>query len=264
MHKKIIGASFLFFVLVDALFLYLALTITPVNLKRNRFTYEYGDTISTNPADYFNANDNVLLNVQLNLTAVNDEVGVYKVSATYFTKVFEFEIEIADTVKPKVQLKKVEYDININKKIYAKNMIESVVDKSTTEVFFIDESTNEVTKYKSYAVAGSYIERIVVRDAYGNQSASLRVKITVHDNTVPPVFVGAEDMVIDLYTDFFPLTGVRAIDDLEGDITDRIEASGKVDIEKPGVYKVVYTVSDKAGNTAKLTRKITVKDPLQQ
>ena len=260
MQKKIIVSSVLFFVLIDALLIFLALTITPVNLKRNHFTYEYGDTISTDPADYFNANDNVLLNVQLDLSAVTNEVGVYKVKATYFTKEFHFEIEIADTIKPKVQLKKVEYDINVNKKIYAKDMIESVVDKSATEVFFIDESTNEVTKHKVYAAAGSYIERIVVRDKYGNQSASLRVKITVHDNTVPPVFKGVDDMIIDMHTDFFPLMGVRAIDDLEGDISDRITFSGKVDIEKAGTYKIVYTVSDKAGNMAKVTRKIIVSE----
>ena len=258
MCKKIIVSTFMFFVLVDALFIFLALTITPVTLKRNRFTYEYGQTVSTNPADYFNANDNILMNVQLDLTNVSDEVGVYKVSATYFTKTFDFEIEVADTVKPKVKLKKVEYDININKKIYAKNMIESVEDRSATEVFFINETTNELSGYKVYTVAGSYIERIVVRDAYGNQSTSLRVKITVHDNKVAPVFNGVEDMTIELHTDFFPLMGVRAIDDLEGDISERITYSGYVDIENPGTYKVTYTVKDKAGNTAKATRVITV------
>ena len=67
MNKKIIVSSVTFLLLVDALFIYLALTITPVNLKRNRFLYEYGETVSTDPADYFNANDNVLLNVQLDL-----------------------------------------------------------------------------------------------------------------------------------------------------------------------------------------------------
>ena len=107
-----------------------------------------------------------------------------------------------DTQKPTVELKQVEYDININKKIYAKNMIKSVVDKSATEVFFVDESTNQLSKYKQYAIAGSYIERIVVRDAYGNQSASLRVKINVHDNAIAPVFYGVEDITITFFIRF--------------------------------------------------------------
>ena len=258
MRNKIIAASVMFFVLVDALLIYLALTITPVTLKRNHFTYEYGEVISTNPADYFNANDKILLNVKLDLTGVSDQVGTYEAKGTYNNKVFSFEIEVKDTQKPKVELKQVEYDINVNKKIYAKNMIKSVVDKSATEVFFVDESTNQLSKYKQYAIAGSYIERIVVRDVYGNQSASLRVKITAHDNAVAPVFRGIEDITIKQYSMFFALMDVVAIDDLEGDVTERIEVSGTVNIEVKGVYELVYSVSDKAGNIAKVTRKVTV------
>ena len=260
MHKKIIAASVAFFVIVDVALIYLALTITPVTLKRNHFTYEYGEVVSTDPADYFNANDNILLNVKLDLSLVGNEVGTYQASAVYNTKTFNFEIEIKDTLKPKVELKKVEYDINVNTKIYAKNMIKSVEDKSATEVFFVDENTNELSKYKQYAIAGSYIERIVVRDAYGNQSASLRVKISVHDNKVPPVFYGIEDITITQYNVFFPLQGVRAVDDLEGDISDRVEIEGTVDTTALGTYEITYSIKDKAGNTTKVTRKVTVEE----
>ncbi len=258
MHKKIIVSSVVFFVFVDAMLIYLALTITPVNLKRNRFTYEYGETISTDPADYFNANDKILMNVKLDLSEISDQVGVYNASASYNNKVFYFEVEVKDTVKPKAELKNVEYDINVNTKIYAKNLIKSVEDKSATEVFFVDEKTNELSKYKQYTVAGSYIERIVVRDSYGNQSASLRVKISVHDNKIAPQFRGLEDIFIEQYSVFFPLNGVKAIDDLEGDITERIEVNGVVDTTKAGTYKLVYSVKDRAGNMTKVTRKVTV------
>ena len=258
MQKKIIVSSVLFFILIDAVFICLSLTITPVTLKRNHFTYEYGEVISTNPADYLNANDNILLNVKLDLSAVSNQVGIYNASASYNNKVFNFEVEIKDTLKPKVELKKVEYDINVNKRIYAKNMIKSVEDRSATEVFFIDETTNELSKYRQYTNAGSYIERIVVRDAYGNQSASLRVKITVHDNKIAPELRGVEDIVILQHSLFFPLSGVRAIDDLEGDITERIVVTGSVDTTTKGTYKIVYSVKDRAGNIKKVTRKVTV------
>ena len=87
-----------------------------MTLKRNHFTYEYGEVISTNPADYLNANDNILLNVKLDLSAVSNQVGIYNASASYNNKVFNFEVEIKDTLKPKVELKKVEYDINVYKR----------------------------------------------------------------------------------------------------------------------------------------------------
>ncbi|MFR6100674.1 MAG: immunoglobulin-like domain-containing protein, partial [Longibaculum sp.] len=52
--------------------------------------------------------------------------------------------------------------------------------------------------------------------------------------------------------------GVKAIDDIEGDITSRMIISGEVNNQVPGVYQIVYTVSDKDGNIGKAVRKVTV------
>ena len=55
MQNKIIISTLSFFIIIEALLIYIALTMTPLQLKRNCFTYEYGETISTKVDDYVNA-----------------------------------------------------------------------------------------------------------------------------------------------------------------------------------------------------------------
>ena len=83
MKKKIISVVLGFFVVASTLFTILALNITPVTLKRDIFEYEYGSVISNNPADYVNANESVINEVKLNFSNLKNEIGLYKVSATY-------------------------------------------------------------------------------------------------------------------------------------------------------------------------------------
>lgn len=85
--------------------------------------------------------------------------------------------------------------------------------------------------------------------------------ITPPADTTKPVISGADDVTLDYGAVFDPKAGVTAEDDIDGNLTDDIEISGDtVDTSKPGTYTVVYTVSDKAGNTVTASRKVTVKD----
>ena len=258
MAKKIIMIILSFFVFIDILFIYLILTTTPITLKRTRFTYEYGETINTDPSYYFNANDHVLMNVQMNLTNILTEVGIYQASATYYDTVFDFEVEVIDTVKPKFILKQVEYEVILNEKIYAEDLLVEIEDLSETKIHFINEETNEKFDYKVYNEVGSYIERIIVEDVYGNQSASLRVKISVVKNKVPPYFIGIENIEIKKDSYFDPLEKIKAVDELDGDLTNSIMINGTVNVNECGTYALTYTVSDSDGNTVKTVRIIKV------
>ena len=94
MKKKIISVVLGFFVVASTLFTILALNITPVTLKRDIFEYEYGSVISNNPADYVNANESVINEVKLNFSNLKNEIGLYKVSATYAGVELPFYIKI--------------------------------------------------------------------------------------------------------------------------------------------------------------------------
>lgn len=258
MQNKIIITILSGFIIIDTLLIYLALTISPIKLKRTSFTFQYGEDIATNVDFYVNANASVLENVKLDLSAVSTEVGQYQASIEYFGEKQVFEIHVVDTVKPKVQLKQVQFNIQLGEVIYAKDLIKNIDDRSQTTVYFVDEKTQQKMEEKSYSVEGSYVERIVVEDAHGNQSAALRVKIVVETNKVLPVIQGVEDITIHVGEEIDLREGVCAIDDLEGDITKRMMIDGEVDNMTPGEYQIVYTVSDNVGNIAKEVRKVTV------
>lgn len=53
--------------------------------------------------------------------------------------------------------------------------------------------------------------------------------------------------------------GATAKDDKDGDLTSKIETTGKVDTKKTGTYKITYTVKDSAGNVATASRTVIVK-----
>lgn len=260
MQNKIIMTILTCFIIIDAVLIYLALTITPIKLKRNCFTFEYGEEIPTKVEEYVNANDSVLESVKLNMKGVSTEVGLYHASVEYFGQVYPFDIEIVDTIKPKVQLKQIEFNVKLGERIKAEDLIKEIEDQSKTYVYFYNEDTEQYTESKSYTIEGSYIERIVVKDDHGNQSAALRVKIVVSKNKIKPVIIGIEDSIIKVGSEFDPLDGVKATDDIEGDITYRIKVEGSVDIENVGEYQLIYMVSDSDGNMTKAIRKVIVEE----
>ena len=241
MQNKIIISILSGFILVDVLLIYLALTISPIKLRRNSFTYQYGEEISTNVVDYVDANPSVLESVKLDLSHVSTEVGKYQGTIEYFGEKQTFEILVVDTVKPKVQLKKVQWNIQLGQTIKAESLIKNIEDRSQTEVYFYDEKSKQKSKSKSYNVEGSYIEKIVVEA-----------------NKVLPEINGVKDITIKVGEKIDLLKGITAIDDLEGDITSRIIVEGTVNSEEPGDYQIVYTVKDNAGNVGKKVRKVTV------
>ncbi|KAB5604538.1 immunoglobulin-like domain-containing protein [Bifidobacterium jacchi] len=111
--------------------------------------------------------------------------------------------------------------------------------------------------------AGEYTLTYTATDAAGNTATATRT-VTVKakpetPDTVKPVFSGVVDATVEFGAAFDPLAGVSASDDVDGDLTKAIKVEGAVDTSKAGVYTLTYTVSDKAGNTATATRKVTVK-----
>lgn len=258
MRNKIIVSVLGLFIVVDAVLIYLALTISPIKLKRNTFVFQYGEEIPVNVEEYVTANPSVLASVKLDLSGVLKDVGTYQASIEYFGKKQTFEIQVIDTIKPKVQLKKVQFNIEVGKTIYAKDLIEKIEDQSQTTVYFYNEITKEKTKSKSYLEAGSHVEKIIVEDEHGNQSSTLRVKIVVEKNKVLPRIIGADPMEVHVGDLIDLRKGVKAIDDVEGDITFRMIISGTVDNQVSGEYQVIYTVTDNAGNIGKVIRKVTV------
>lgn len=117
--------------------------------------------------------------------------------------------------------------------------------------------TDKVTSYEKDGVV--YYS---VTDSSGNTAAAQR-EIRYRDTENPQlVLLGEADLSInagDAYTE----PGWRALDDKDGDLSDRVEVSGAVDPYRAGSYRVEYTVSDSDGNEARAVRTVEVR-PIRQ
>ncbi|PLS24038.1 immunoglobulin-like domain-containing protein [Bifidobacterium imperatoris] len=116
-----------------------------------------------------------------------------------------------------------------------------------------------VTGAVNTTVAGQYTLTYTVSDKAGNKAEAERV-ITVSEkpDTTKPVFAGVEDASVKVGGTFDPKAGVTASDDKDGDLTASIVVTGTVDTNTVGDYTLTYAVSDKAGNTATVVRKVSV------
>ncbi|MFA5856050.1 MAG: immunoglobulin-like domain-containing protein [Candidatus Pacearchaeota archaeon] len=133
------------------------------------------------------------------------------------------------------------------------------------------------------SLAGTYIVKYSVSDNSGNSAEAKRTVIIspvilpnpdptptpnpepnstpnpVVDNKKPKLRLNGKSEIKlrlgDNYTDL----GATAIDNIDGDLTSKIIVSGTVNTSLPGKYIIKYTVTDKAGNTAKIKRIVVVK-----
>jgi len=89
---------------------------------------------------------------------------------------------------------------------------------------------------------------ILAEDAGGNKvesSASASVLV----DTTPPVIYGVKTIYAQQNGTVSYRSGVSAYDNADGNVSVKVDASG-VDVTKVGKYTVIYTATDKAGNTA--------------
>lgn len=101
-----------------------------------------------------------------------------------------------------------------------------------------------------------------VTDSSGNVTTVERT-IYYHDPAAPVLTLKGDKEITINAGDSFSEPGWTAIDNVDGDVTDRVEVSGSVDTYTAGTYTLKYTVTDKAGNKAKAKR-IVVVEALRQ
>ena len=83
-------------------------------------------------------------------------------------------------------------------------------------------------------------------------------KIHVVDKEKPVIeLTGDKVIYLNLYAKYNEL-GFKAIDNVDGDITDRVKVDGTVDSNKTGSYKLTYSVVDSSNNEISVTRQVDV------
>lgn len=96
-----------------------------------------------------------------------------------------------------------------------------------------------------------------VTDSSGNTRIAERM-IVYDDPISPELKINGNKFISLRQGQTFQDPGFTAWDNCDGDLTSRVVVSGNVNTSAPGVYTLVYTVSDSYDNTVSITRMVSV------
>ncbi len=102
-----------------------------------------------------------------------------------------------------------------------------------------------------------------VSDSSGNAFNTER-KIEYIDEEAPTIKLSGNSTIYLYLGNNYQELGYSAIDNCDGDITDKVVSTGNVDTSNVGTYKITYTVTDSSNNTTSVERTIVVKKIVTQ
>ena len=114
----------------------------------------------------------------------------------------------------------------------------------------------EVTTDLDVSVLGEY--NINYNLNYLNKEYNLVRKVKVVDNEKPMITLNGEKDITLYVNDVYKELGVTAIDNYDGDISNKVIITGNVDTSKVGEYNLVYSVVDSSGNMSSTSRNVNV------
>ena len=118
-----------------------------------------------------------------------------------------------------------------------------------------------ITGTVNSAEPGSYPLTYSATDRSGNTSTATRMVTVVEataEDLVAPVITLIGGNITLAVGDIWQEPGYEATDNIDGDITDRVQVTGTVNTAQAGTNTVTYTVMDTAGNIRTATRKVYV------
>lgn len=185
-----------------------------------------------------------------------------------------------DTSKPGTY--EINYDVEYHNKVFSKKRVVHVVDTTGPAITLNGEASVTVAKIEDYVEEGAtaldncdgdmtsdittsmdpvndytYVVRYEATDRSGNKGKAER-QVIIQDTVPPTITLNGEEAVSIKEREKFDDPGASATDDRDGDVTASIQTSGYIDIYRPGTYTVTYTAQDAGGNTAQVSRSVTV------
>lgn len=122
---------------------------------------------------------------------------------------------------------------------------------------YVLASKDKVEKYFSFIKCGDLFETYGYESSDDNKVTTTKKKV-VKDNTKPDILLVGEKEISINVGEKYNEQGATATDNVDGDITSQIKVTGNVNVNIPGKYTLVYSVSDAAGNKNEAKRIISV------
>ena len=212
-------------------------------------TVEYGETFQDPQMKVLLGDEEV----QAQITPAKPpmtELGTYTV--TYTVKYEEYSatesitVEVVDTVAPVIEL------------LYVDGYKPLPGEKYQEEGYkAYDAHDGELTDRVQRMVVDNVVY-YKVTDSSGN-SVQVERPIVYADIVAPELsLLGNTNVVIDVDAEYVE-PGFTATDDIDGDLTDKVQVEGEYDTSVAGTYTITYTVTDSSGNTTKVKRTLIVR-----
>lgn len=128
---------------------------------------------------------------------------------------------------------------------------------------YVEEGFKAYDNYDGDITALVEVKRVdnkiyyTVKDSSGNIATAERTVI-FDDNQAPKITLNGEQEITIALGEVFDDPGVNAVDNVDGNLTQKVVAVSNIDNKKAGTYTVEYRVRDSAGNEAVARRTVKV------
>lgn len=147
----------------------------------------------------------------------------------------------------------------IGEKEIAINLNEKYEEKGANSKIYGKEIETEISGEVDTSVPGEYIIKYIAKNNHSGRQNEITRNVTVIDNISPIIELNGPEKIEIYEGGNYEEKGAHATDNIDGDITSKIEIKGEVDTSKVGEYEIEYIVSDNEGNIANIKRKIIIK-----
>ena len=143
-----------------------------------------------------------------------------------------------------------EVTINANHKYYDSGYKATLFGKEYKNVKVTDNIDN--------LKLGDYEVKYTVRFLFGFRT--LKRTIHVVDEESPTISLDGSETIFIGKSQSYEEPGFKAEDNLDGDITDKVEVENNIDVNTAGEYVITYKVKDSSGNETSVTRNVQVQN----
>lgn len=164
----------------------------------------------------------------------------------------DFTFNVGDTIAPEMNLKNGNITVNYGDGFDIHNYVD------IKDNYDLNPTVNVEGNVDTRNLTDSQPIKVTATDSSGNQTSN-DYEVKVADMAGPAITLKSDNVDVKYGTSFDPKSNLAsAIDNLDGDVTGKVEITGTVNTNKAGAYRVYYRVTDNAGNRSETSAKINV------